>query len=475
MKTEADAKSGSLPATAAPSIASRLTLGYTLWALIILVASTTGLYALLAHALDRENRDLVMTLLSVLTEDAEEDDSHFLLPGMLSAKQPYQLRVFDENMRPLASSTAMEFIPVPELTAHAERILEWDLPAGHFMSAANWTRDAPGVPRRMVQVAVDVSDDQELLALYRMGTVLVLVAGLGACALTSFVIVRRGLRPLQEVMETTERITVNQLHERLVATQWPKELVELATSFNFMLARLDRAFQRVSRASSTLAHQLRTPVNNLIGEADVALSRGRSTDEYRAVLESAMEEYQRLAKIIDTLLFFTRIDNPHHKLKLERFDAGTEVQKIIDFFEPLALEAEVDLSHTGTALVTANQTLFGQALGNLLSNALQHTVPGGRVTVTIENTDHAAVISVSDSGHGIIADDLPHVMEPFYRSEGSRSNRKSGMGLGLSIVRSIVEWHDGQVKIASTLGVGTTVTLWLPHSAQKPSSAQARR
>ena len=464
----------SLPARAKPSIASRLTLGYTLWALVILVASTTVLYALLAHALDRENRDLVRTLLSVLTEDAEEEDSHFLLPGMLSAKQPYQLRVFDEHMHPLAASTAMEFIPVPERSARADTILEWDIPAGYYMSAASWTRDAPGVPRRMVQVAVEVSDDRNLLARYRIGTVLVLLIGLGACALTSFVIVRRGLRPLQEVMETTERITVNQLHERLVATQWPKELVELATSFNFMLARLDRAFQRVSRASSTLAHQLRTPVNNLIGEADVALSRARSPEEYRAVLESAMEEYLRLSKIIDTLLFFTRIDNPHHKLKLERFDGHAEVQKILDFFEPLALEAEVDLVHAGTALVTANQTLFGQALGNLVSNALQHTPPGGRVSVQVEDTEQAAVISVRDSGHGIAADDLPYVTEPFYRSEGSRSTRKAGMGLGLSIVRSIVEWHDGQVRIESTEGVGTTVTLWFPHDAEKPNAPPLR-
>lgn len=463
-----------LPARAKPSIASRLTLGYTLWALVILVASTTVLYALLAHALDRENRDLVRTLLSVLTEDAEEEDSHFLLPGMLSAKQPYQLRVFDEHMRPLAASTAMEFIPVPERSAKADSILEWDIPSGYYMSAASWTRDAPGVPRRMVQVAVEVSDDRNLLARYRIGTVLVLLIGLGACALTSFVIVRRGLRPLQEVMETTERITVNQLHERLVATQWPKELVELATSFNFMLARLDRAFQRVSRASSTLAHQLRTPVNNLIGEADVALSRARSTDEYRAVLESAMEEYQRLSKIIDTLLFFTRIDNPHHKLKLERFDGHTEVQKILDFFEPLALEAEVDLVQAGTALVTANQTLFGQALGNLVSNALQHTPPGGRVSVQVGDTGQAAIVSVRDSGHGIAEDDLPHVTEPFYRSEESRSTRKAGMGLGLSIVRSIVEWHDGQVKIDSAVGAGTTVTLWFPHGAEKPNGPHAR-
>ena len=438
-------------------------------ALGILAVSIVVLYAILDWELDRENRQLVSTLLAVLTEDAQEPDFHFLLPGMDSHKQPYQLRVFDESMQILFASSGMVHVPLPESTATKDRIFELALPSGRFMTAANWTERADGVPFRMVQVAVDITDDALLLSHYRLAAFGVLVTGLAACALISVLVVRRGLSPLREVTLATGRITASQLHERLSAAAWPAELMDLVASFNSMLSRLDRAFQSLSRSSSNMAHEIRTPINNLIGEADVALSFDRSATEYRAVLESAMEEYQRLAKIVDTLLFFARADNPQHQLRLDTFDGAQSIRKVVDFFESVAADVGVTVVSTGSGPVTANVTLFEQAISNVLNNALQHTPPGGSITIELGGDEAGgARISIRDTGAGIDPEDLPFVTEHFYRTAASRATRRSGMGLGLSIVKSVMDWHSGAVEITSELGRGTQVVLTFP-SAQPRS------
>lgn len=465
MKTAPDAR----PATARPSIASRLVLLYMVSAFGILAVSSVVLYTILDWELDRENRQLVSTLLAVLTEDAQEPDFHFLLPGMDSHKQPYQLRVFDESMRILFASSGMAHVPLPESTATKDRIIELALPSGRFMTAANWTDRAHDVPFRMVQVAVDITDDAVLLSHYRLAAFGVLVSGLAACALISVLVVRRGLGPLRDVTRATGRITASQLHERLSATAWPAELMDLVTSFNSMLSRLDRAFQSLSRASSNMAHEIRTPINNLIGEADVALSFERSASEYRAVLESAMEEYQRLAKIVDTLLFFARADNPQHRLRLETFDGAQSIRKVVDFFESVASDAGVTVISSGAGPVTANVTLFEQAISNVLNNAFQHTPPGGSISIELRSDDAgAARIAIRDTGAGIGPDDLPFVTEHFYRTAASRATRRSGMGLGLSIVKSVMDWHSGAIEITSELGKGTQVVLTFPIAQPRP-------
>lgn len=459
MKTAADVR----PATSRPSIASRLVLLYMISAFGILAISSVVLYTILDWELDRENRQLVSTLLAVLTEDAKEPDFHFILPGMDSHKQPYQLRVFDESMRVLFASSGMAGVPLPAQTASKDRIIELDLPSGRFMTAANWTERAAGVPFRMVQVAVDTTDDAVLLSHYRLAAFGVLVTGLVACALTSVLVVRRGLSPLREVTLATGRISASQLHERLSATAWPAELMDLVTSFNSMLSRLDRAFQSLSRSSSNMAHEIRTPINNLIGEADVALSFERSAGEYRAVLESAMEEYQRLAKIVDTLLFFARADNPQHRLRLETFDGAQSIRKVVDFFESVAADARVTVISSGAGQVTANVTLFEQAVSNVLNNALQHTPAGGTIAIELRSDDAgAARIAIRDTGTGIEPKDLPYVTEHFYRTAASRATRRSGMGLGLSIVKSVMDWHSGGIEINSEPGKGTQVVLTFP-------------
>lgn len=232
-----------------------------------------------------------------------------------------------------------------------------------------------------------------------------------------------------------------------------------------MLMRLEDAFTRLRRFSADIAHELRTPVNNLRGEAEVALGKARTADDYRAVLASSLEECARLARLIDTLLFLARAESPHTKLTYEDLDVARELQRLQAFYAPAAEEAGIALTITSTVemALRGDRTLLHRALGNLIENALTYTPTGGRITLTAERQDGQVTITVADSGRGIPAEHLPCVFDRFHRVEQARSNAEGHVGLGLAIVRSIAVLHGGTAAIASTVGQGTSVTLRLPH------------
>jgi two-component system heavy metal sensor histidine kinase CusS len=235
-----------------------------------------------------------------------------------------------------------------------------------------------------------------------------------------------------------------------------------------MLARLEESFTRLSQFSADLAHELRTPVNNLICAADVALSRSRTPEEYKEVLESGLEEYGRLSRMIDSLLFLARAENPETKVQKVPFDARKEIQSVIDFYEPLSQEEGVDLataapeSNTGPVTLKADVDLFRRALSNLISNALHHTPRGGRVTVSARVAGGGVEVEVADSGCGIGPEHLPRIFDRFYRADRARAHHPEGAGLGLPIVKSILDLHGGTVSVRSQLGKGATFTLRFP-------------
>ena len=239
-----------------------------------------------------------------------------------------------------------------------------------------------------------------------------------------------------------------------------------------MLDCLQEAFERLGGFSADIAHELRTPLTNLRSAAEVALRQARSPDEYRDVLESALEEYARLTEMIDRLLFLARADTGAAALARERVDLRAEIEATCDYFAPLAEDAGVTLVPAGDVTVDADPQLVRRALGNLVANAIAHTPAGGRITVSAEPSDGRAVVRVADTGVGIAPEHLPHVFSRFYRVWDSRASGRPGTGLGLAIVRSITELHGGSAAIESRPGVGTTVTLTFPIVA--PSEMTAR-
>jgi two-component system heavy metal sensor histidine kinase CusS len=207
---------------------------------------------------------------------------------------------------------------------------------------------------------------------------------------------------------------------------------------------------------------LRTPLHNVMGQTEVALSRDRTPAEYRDVLQSNLEELNRLARMTNGLLFLARADDPRTQIEPSLLDARAELEAVRDFHEALADALEVDIVCEGTALVVADPNLFRRAVTNLLSNALRHSGRGSRVVLAAEPGADAITISVRDEGSGIAPEHLPMVFDRFYRTGRRDLDRGDGSGLGLAIVRSIMNLHEGTASIDSKLGRGTVVQLRFP-------------
>jgi two-component system heavy metal sensor histidine kinase CusS len=273
-----------------------------------------------------------------------------------------------------------------------------------------------------------------------------------------------GIQPIEAVTKAASRIRSTTLHERLTTDGLPTELRVLASTFNEMLERLEESFTRLSQFSADIAHELRTPVNNLRGEVEVALTRPRSVEEYREVFGSCLEEFGRLSQLIESLLFLARAENAQTSMPRESIDVRGELTKVHEFYEAAAAEAGITFSMAAPEQVTAclNRTLFQRAVGNLVANALAHTPSGGTVNLLAAREGDTIRVEVSDSGQGIPPEDLARVFDRFYRVDRSRSSTSGGFGLGLAIVKGIALLHGGTAEISSQVGRGTRVVLVFP-------------
>jgi two-component system heavy metal sensor histidine kinase CusS len=256
------------------------------------------------------------------------------------------------------------------------------------------------------------------------------------------------------------RIGPDQLKERLGSEGWPRDLQPLATAFDQMLTRLDDSFTRLSQFSADLAHELRTPIANMLGEAQVALTRDRTAAEYRETVESSVAECERLSRIVDNLLFVARVDAAREPIAGKQFDARAAVEKIAAFYQTVADDHHVIINCSGDGQIYADPDLFERAVGNLLDNALRFTPENGSIQIALRQREADFEVAISDNGCGIAAEHLPRVFDRFYRAESSRSS--DGAGLGLALVKSIADLHGGSVTIESQIACGTTVTLRFP-------------
>jgi len=258
-----------------------------------------------------------------------------------------------------------------------------------------------------------------------------------------------------------ERTGPTHLNERVAQTGWPRELQPLAVAFDDMLARLEVSFTRLSQFSADLAHELRTPIANILGEAQVALTRDRTPDEYREVIESTIAECERLSGIVDNLLFVARADAAREPIQRKQFDGRAAMEKIATFYRTIADDRHVAINCAGEGEIYGDPVLFSRAVSNLVDNGLRFTPDGGAIQISIAARATHSEVAVNDSGCGIPSEHLPRVFDRFYRVDSSRSS--AGAGLGLALVKSIVDLHGGSARIESEVDRGTTVTVTFPN------------
>jgi two-component system heavy metal sensor histidine kinase CusS len=305
-----------------------------------------------------------------------------------------------------------------------------------------------------IQGVLDVTGDEHMILNYRIRLAYTLLLGVGICSALGWIAAHRGLKPLRAIAESTRGITAQRLRQRLDPGDVPQELRHLVHALNDMLDRLDQAFERLSRFSADLAHELRTPITNLMGEAEVVLSRERPAEEYRQVLESSMDEFRRVSRLISRMLFLARAEDPGSSITPVPIDSERLLGDVLAFFEAAAEEQGVKLHGEAKGTLRGDADMLRQALSNLVSNALAATPEGGETS-----DENRAELEVRDTGRGIPLDELPHVFDRFYRTGEAFSRKVPGTGLGLALVQSIAYLHGGEVRITSEPGKGTSVVL----------------
>ena len=293
-------------------------------------------------------------------------------------------------------------------------------------------------------------------------------------ALIGWFAAHKGLAPLRAMTATAQSLSAEQLGQRLAEGDAPSEVLELVRAFNGMLHRLELAFQRLAAFSADIAHELRTPVSNLMTQTQVALSRSRSAEDYREILASNLEEYERIARMVSDMLFLAHAENGRLPRPVEVVALEDEVRALMDFYDALADENGVRISLSGAATVTGDRLMLRRAVSNLLSNALRHTQAGGVVELSIDRSESGAVsLSVGNPGNEIPADQLTRIFERFHRGSSERNRHGEGSGLGLSITRSIAELHGGKLSVRSVDG-WTSFRIEFPRPDKGPDHTLAQ-
>lgn len=334
--------------------------------------------------------------------------------------------------------------------------LRLELAGGEYRAVAGALATGWGEAARVV-VARDIRHHTDFLDQLRRDLWL---AVLGAALLTAVVgllVARRGLLPVRAIARTAGRISAGRLGERIAEQEVPAELAELASAFNAMLGRLEDAFRRLSDFSADLAHELRTPVHTLRMQTEVALGKPRGVDEYRDLLASSLEEYERLSRIIGDMLFLAKAEHGLVAPGKEVIGLRELCRRLVEYYGILAEDVGLELRGDDIS-IDGDQLMLERAIGNLLVNAIRHTPPGGRIVLAIAREAEQAVIAVSNTGPPIPPDALGTIFDRFVRL----NQDNQGSGLGLAITRSIVHAHRGTVAVNS--GEGTTeFVIRLPH------------
>ena len=389
---------------------------------------------------------------------------HALLDSILAGHDRISLLVATDSDEPLAADSEIDF--PRQLTADAiDRaatgktiLFEWEQGGSHYRGIATRVRaGSMSMKPLKVAAAMNIDHHTHFINMFR-GALWVAIAGaIVVSVLISIAIARSGIRPLLELVRQMNDISIQRLNQRLPVEDLPAELVSLANAFNAMLGRLDVSFARLSEFSADIAHELRTPVSNLLTQTQVMLSKQRSVEEYRDVLASNAEELERLSRMVSDMLFLAKTDDAPKLLRHESVDLAREVHELFEFYEALATEKSVGLRLSGAVSVRADRSMLRRAINNLLSNAIRYTDKGAHVDVELKQSGEHALIRVTNPGSPISAEARERLFERFYRADAARPRDTEGAGLGLAIVKAIAEAHGGSASVESSGNLNTFI------------------
>jgi len=293
------------------------------------------------------------------------------------------------------------------------------------------------------------------------GGVLLLLASLGG----NFII-RKALKPVKSVVQTAKDISADDLSLRIESGQRQDEIGELVDTFNDMISRLEKSVKKIKQFSGDVSHELRTPLTIIRGEIEVLLRKERNKEEYQKILKSTLEEAAYLERIIDDLLFLSRIES----LEKKEFDKSVQLDeillKVVESQELAAKKKNItlDLQKVEPARINGEEILLERMLVNIIDNAIRYTHPGGKVVVSLDKREGSSTLFVQDTGIGIPEESLPLIFDRFYVVDKSRFKETGGLGMGLSIVKRVVDCHGGKIEVKSDVNKGTSFLIHFPEA-----------
>ncbi|TAN28281.1 MAG: HAMP domain-containing protein [Castellaniella sp.] len=297
-----------------------------------------------------------------------------------------------------------------------------------------------------ITAAYVLTQESHMLAAYRLRVIGAIVLTALLSSLLGFLLLKRGLRPLGVMRNRAKQVSPANLTVRLPEENMPSELRQLAHSCNAMLDRVQSGYEHLSQFSSDLAHEIRTPVNVLMGQTQVALTQPRNTSEYEALLTSNLEELTRITHIVENILFLSRVDHSAITLQCRPIMLSEELEKIAEYFEGLADERDMSFRIKASGTGYANPVMFQRAVNNLAINAIRYGEAGTPISLAAHAGPEGFTVTVENRCSLVTQEEADRMFRRFYRGDASRSLPAESNGLGLAIVAAIMDIHGGSAR-----------------------------
>ncbi len=456
----------------------RLTLWYGTALALVLIVFAGALYAVMARGLREQVDQSLAAAAETAVRSIEQTRANpFSQFEDLAAQFP-ELAVVDKFFQ-IFSPTGAVTIQSPHIKPHdvllSRAALEAALAGQTIFQSVRFADESPmrlfavpvfenGTLASIVQVGTSLQPVEEMLQRLLFLLLVMLPVALAASMGAGWLIAGRALRPVGTITEAAQRIAEGDLSRRLAVPPTADEIGTLVATFNEMIAKLDASFQQVRRFSADASHELRTPLTVMKGETELALRRPRQAEDYKLVLESNLEEIDRLTRIVDELLFLSRADLGEvtmASLPVRLDELLQEVQKQASVLGQ-ERSVQVVLGSLTPATILGDELRLRELLLNLVDNAVKYSKPGGKVEISLAAGDGQARLSVSDQGIGIPPEAQTRIFDRFYRTSEARAHAKRGTGLGLSICKWIAESHKGRIEVQSRIDQGSRFTVILP-------------
>ena len=459
------------------SLKTRIAVWYISLSTLILVCLGLALYLIISHSMMNERRALIAQDLERIQQVSQRFGNRGVVRLLEEAEEEIPLKPGDEFVQiftldgtsvAISQNLKNHHLPFrPDLAQAGAPKFETisTFPDGSTALLGGTTINVKG-QTYFVAIAASLSNVRSIQRRL-LGTLLLSIPIAILLALVGgAVLAKRAIEPLDRVTGTAQRISADHLGERIELARGDVELQRLAEAFNQMLQRLDQSFKQIRQFTADASHELRTPVAILMGETELAVNDLLDHEECKAALRSRREELQRMAQIVDDLLVLSQFDHGEQTLQVKPLDFSDLVIEVCEQQRKQARSKGVTLELTETVPVNieGDSSRLRQMVRNVLDNAIKYTPAGGRVTVELDHSNGKEFrLSVSDTGIGIPVAALPHIFDRFYRVDQARTRGEGGSGLGLSIVKQIIEAHGGSVSVKSNIGMGTVMTLTLPN------------